>query len=116
MTAVFDVAAKATDSGAYTLGVSAGPPGIPVSVNAGGQWSQTAEGSRGNQVTVVLVNPSCLPGGSLGATKPDKIIQAQDQITQARGEGSYLLVRPNPSLRRQEPGQPFGRSPDHTAR
>lgn len=116
VTAVFDVAAKATDSGTYTLGVSAGPPGIPVSVNAGGEWSQAAEGTRGNQVTVVLMNPSCLPGGSLGATKPDQIVQAQDQITRARGAGSYLLTRPGPSLRRQGPAQPSGRSPDQTVR
>lgn len=85
VTAVFNVAVKAAAGGGVELGVTAGPPMIPAGVNLGGRVEQTVEGSRGNQVTVTLTSPACLPQGSLGATNPEKIVLAQEQINEARG-------------------------------
>jgi hypothetical protein len=85
-TVVFNVAAKATTGNKFTLGVTAGPPVIPVGVSAGAEASQGAEANRGNQVTVVLTSAACIPDKTLGATHPDKIKEAQDQINQATPE------------------------------
>lgn len=121
VTAVFNVAARATDGGRAELGLSVAPPVVPVGVTAAGELSRTAEASRGNVVTVHLTSPACLPEGTLGATRPDRIVQAQEQTTAARGMALLLNERsaaqgaarprdPWLTTRRRIPGLETGRA------
>jgi len=96
------------------MGVTAGPPLIPVGASVGAAASQAAEASRGNQVTVLLTSAACIPDKSLGATHPDKIVEAQIEMNQAVGEAPLFTGTLRDVLEQRVPLQLESPPPDTT--
>jgi hypothetical protein len=79
VTAVYNISASATQNNKITLG-AAGPPVPIVPISYTGQVSSEAQaqGNRGNQVTVVLNTPYCMPNAKvLPPGRGGKVIQMQ---------------------------------------
>ena len=117
LTATFNIAA----SGTSTTGISGGastPAIAPATLNLSLSHSETATGSRGNQVQVTFNSEACNPGGTLGTTSPEKVVLLQREAEAAR-EGaadpvSWQLVKSADGKTATVVGVPTGTSTPNT--
>lgn len=70
-----NVTANASQGGKLVLDASLRPPlntnvGTPPGVSVQAEQNNTSDATRGNTISIRLVNPACLPDGTLGASNP----------------------------------------------
>ena len=82
-TAVFNIAARGTDTRTGSVTAST-PPNLYVSLSATGSRTDTATASRGNQVTVRFTSPACNPPDTLGTKSPKDVVLLEREIEAAR--------------------------------
>ena len=77
VTVNLNVTASATDNSKLVIDRNMSPVGQTIgtatTTNANLELGNTSTGSRGNTIAVELINPVCLPKGTLGADNPGKV-------------------------------------------
>jgi hypothetical protein len=88
-TTVFNIAAGAKDSSKLVMDLKLSPgPGLPTPIltgtaGANTEYVQASDATRGNQITIRMVNVACLPNNVLGHSSPEKTVQLLELLEKA---------------------------------